>query len=270
MSTHPGHSFTLDLPEGILRFEIPDLPGARRVTDITRIIVPFSDAVVELGTGIAKQFDKEVLCKAGCGACCRQMVPLSPPEAVIVAETVENLPMDRKGSVIDAFNRAQEKLTNAGLLTRLHDLYNRKAPHDETLSLMKEYFEMGIPCPFLTDQSCGIHPVRPSRCREYSVLSDPTFCADPFAGQVKRLPITVRLSEALSFAWASLTKTRPVIIPLIDAPFWVEANPQARDLAIEGGSAFAKSVLEFATKEANRRARDRAGGGIVGMKGGKA
>ena len=38
---------------------------------------------------------------------------------------------------------------------------------------------MGVPCPFLEDESCSIHPERPLVCREYLVTSPAALCAGP-------------------------------------------------------------------------------------------
>jgi Fe-S-cluster containining protein len=36
-----------------------------------------------------------------------------------------------------------------------------------------------MPCPFLEDESCSIHPDRPLVCREYLVTSPAELCAGP-------------------------------------------------------------------------------------------
>ena len=247
-------TLVLDMPEGVLHFNIPPMAGRHRVADIAAALMPFCDAVNDLGAGIAKQFGKSVSCRAGCGVCCCQMVPLSPPEAVMVNDVITGLPQRHREQAEAGFADARKKLHDAGLLDRLYELYSRKSTGEETLALNRRYFELGIPCPFLSGQSCSIHPSRPSRCREYSVMSDPALCANPFENPVRRLPVTLKLSEALAFAWASLTRTKPQFIPLIDAPSWVRANPEAAGLRIEGAQQFMRSVLEFTCAEANRRA----------------
>ena len=39
--------------------------------------------------------------------------------------------------------------------------------------LGREYFQLGIPCPFLEEESCSIYHDRPITCREYLVTSPP-------------------------------------------------------------------------------------------------
>ncbi len=245
---------TLDFPEGVISFDIPDLSGPQRLADVVRIIIPVVDALVTRGADIALQFGKPVSCKAGCGACCCQMVPLSTPEAVIISEVIDNLPVDRKAVVTNSFSAAHEKLTASGLLTRVYDLYTSQASTEEVQAVNRSYFQMNISCPFLCEGSCSIYPFRPSRCREYSVLSPAELCADPFDFRIKRLPITVKLVEALARAWGSLTQQTPIIVPMIDAPWWVESHAENRELMIEGAEQFIKSVLEYTCLSANKRA----------------
>jgi hypothetical protein len=71
-----------------------------------------------------------------------------------------------------------------------------------------------------------------------------------------RLPITLRLSEALAFAWASLTATTATLIPMIDVLHWVGANAQVRGLSVEGAEKVVSAVLEYACDAASRRARE--------------
>ena len=42
-----------------------------------------------------------------------------------------------------------------------------------------EYFRLGIPCPFLENESCSIHEARPMTCRSFSVTSPAENCRNP-------------------------------------------------------------------------------------------
>ena len=80
----------LDLPEGILELDLTVNPGPQLLCRLAADMFGFCDAVVSMGTGIAEKFGRRVTCAAGCGACCCQLVPLSPPEAVHIADVVES------------------------------------------------------------------------------------------------------------------------------------------------------------------------------------
>jgi Fe-S-cluster containining protein len=154
-------------------------------------------------------FGHTVSCRKGCGVCCCQMVPLSPPEAAIIADVVDQLPPARKKTVLTNFAKALDKLDAAGLKETISNIYSTRTDKKEVLDINRKYFELGIPCPFLAEGSCSIHPHRPSRCREYSVLSSADFCKNPFDNRIKRLPLTIKLCESLSHAWSSLTGKAP-------------------------------------------------------------
>ena len=94
-----------------------------------------------------------VSCRKGSGACCRQVVPLSPPEAFLIAEMVQAAPPDENEIFLERFASLAERLESSGLTDAL---FNRTV----------EYFRLGLACPFLVEESCSIHPMRPLLCRE--------------------------------------------------------------------------------------------------------
>ncbi len=247
----------LDFPEGIIRFPFEIKEEPRLLWKIVYDLLPICDMLTEMGSSIARSFSRAVSCKKGCGVCCCQMVPLSPPEAAIIADVVDHLSPDRKKSVLSSFARALEKLDAAGIKETISDIYSVPADKKEVRNINRKYFELSIPCPFLVDGSCSIYSHRPSRCREYSVLSLPEYCHNPFGNRVKRLPLTIKLCESLSIAWSSLTGKPPRIIPLIKSLEWVRDNRDIRTLSVNGAEHVAKSVLESACARANRIARER-------------
>ncbi|MBD3321253.1 MAG: hypothetical protein GF350_09180 [Chitinivibrionales bacterium] len=244
----------LDLPEGLLAYKVDLKPGPVKLHHVVRKLLRFCDEVNELGEGIAAQFGKKIACGPSCGACCRQMVPLSPPEAAHIAEIVNSLPKDKKKEIIARFTGARQKLARSGVLEKMTNLYMCTASDEEILEVNREYFEQNIECPFLENGSCSIHRVRPSRCREYSVLTPKELCRDPFDRQIKRLPVTVRLCESITYAWASLTGNRPRIIPLVDALFQVDSNPDMAMRTIDKPEPLVRAILEHACDRANKRA----------------
>jgi len=51
------------------------------------------------------------------------------------------------------------------------------------------YFALRVPCPFLEEESCSIHPDRPLVCREYLVTSPAELCAGPTQEGVTPVPV---------------------------------------------------------------------------------
>ncbi|QQS39638.1 MAG: YkgJ family cysteine cluster protein [Acidobacteriota bacterium] len=196
---------------------------AKRVT-IRRMLPVFQQmagSVVGLSVDTVKAAGMSVSCKAGCGACCRQAVPLSEPEAFEIAELVERLPEHRKKVVKERFEKAVKKLAEAGWIARLDNAVN--ADDRERELIVEDYFREGIPCPFLEDESCSIHPDRPIACREYLVTSPAEHCKSPFKGKVRGVPLVVKPSATLN----KISRTGNMdgaagFVPMILALVWAE------------------------------------------------
>jgi Fe-S-cluster containining protein len=131
--------------------------GPVRASEVVPALQGLVNAVVE-----AAEKDKAISCRKGCGACCRQLVPVSRTEGERLLEEIKALPPGRQQRLRERFAAAEAKVTAAGL-------GERAGRSDRELSLA--YFALGIACPFLEDESCSIHPVRPLVCREYLVTS---------------------------------------------------------------------------------------------------
>jgi len=247
----------LDFPEGIIHFPVEKNNTPKLLWKIVYEILPVCDMLTSKGAAIATSFNQNISCKMGCGVCCCQMVPLSPPEAAIIADVVEHLPAARKKTVVASFALAQEKLLAAGLWDKISQMYSDQTDKDEVMDVNRQYFDVAIPCPFLLDGSCSIYPHRPSRCREYSVLTPSEYCANPFDTRIRRLPLTIRLCESLSHTWASVTKKPAIIIPLVKALDWVRENGTIRTLTVDNTIALTEAVLGHACKRANERAQER-------------
>ncbi len=219
---------TLDFPEGKIEAEI-DLPlGPERLVVLAFKMLAISSEVADMATQAAEKLGFEVSCNKGCGACCRQLVPLSPPEAAMIFEFVESMPEPQKSEVRIRFSVALRRLKERGLLEKLDRLQNPLMSDEEYDAIIREYFLAQVPCPFLANECCGIHEVRPSMCREYLVNSPAENCKNPSSGRVTRLPISLRLSEALARTWASVSKGYVQVVPLILALEWTKENESAR------------------------------------------
>jgi len=182
------------------------------------VLLPTLQQLTDTVAQIAEQTcTAKVSCRKGCDTCCRQMVPISPTEAYALAALMETLPPERTATILARFDQACEKLSDLDLLTRLH------ARHTLTLSqqrqLDRDYFTADIACPFLEDRACGIHPARPLACREFLVTSPAEHCQKPTADKVAQLPLSTKVSLALS----SQDKNW---LPLILARDFVSTHPE--------------------------------------------
>jgi Fe-S-cluster containining protein len=155
-----------------------------------------------------------VRCTNGCGSCCRHVVPISPPEAFYLVDLVQK---KEDTEVIFIFHEVLSKLASTGM--QASSLMNQA----------QEYFTLGLPCPFLENESCSIHPFRPMACREHLVVSDPENCADFSSSKIQILPIFISLREALASVFADLTGTAPAMIPMVRMFDWVEDQKEYRN-----------------------------------------
>jgi Fe-S-cluster containining protein len=146
------------------------------------------------------------------------------------------------------FVRAVETLERDGMYERIAAVQSTTHSTEESRKAAQQYFDLHIDCPFLEDELCSIYPQRPSRCREYLVTSPSQHCANPFEHKISRLPVSVRLSEAFSRAWAALTGSRPILIPLVCAMEWVAANEEARYCAVDNPGSVIEAIAGFISR----------------------
>lgn len=128
----------------------------------------------------AAEIGKEISCRKGCGACCRQLVPVSRTEGERLLGVIEAMPPERRRELGARFAAAATAIKGAGL-------DQRRGRADRELST--GYFALGIACPFLEEESCSIHPERPLVCREYLVTSPAELCAGPAQEGVTPVPV---------------------------------------------------------------------------------
>ncbi len=168
--------------------------GPVSTQDILPVLQGLSQYLAETGAAKATAAGRTISCRAGCGACCRQLVPVATSEAHALAALVEAMPQPRRAAVRRRFDDALEALRAAGMIERL----NRMDGPMEALGL--DYFRLGVPCPFLQDEACSIHPDRPLACREYLVTSPAENCRVPSAETIEKVALDASPSGALNGA----------------------------------------------------------------------
>ena len=196
---------------------VPSEPIALK--EMLPLFFSFADAVIS-----AAATGKKISCKKGCGACCRQLVPISETEARWIKELVDCLPPQKQSHIRDRFAEARHRLVEAGLLDKLLDHENWR--EGEGWSIAMSYFSLGIPCPFLENEACSIHQDRPIKCREYLVTSPAANCRQPSANTVRMVDLPFQMWTALA-RLENTSATREVSwVPLIFALEWADAHAQ--------------------------------------------
>jgi Fe-S-cluster containining protein len=198
--------------------------GPTGVRDLLPLAQSFSDAVVNAVVKTNEENGQKISCTKGCGACCRQLVPITETEARHIRTVVERLPEPRRITVRARFAEARQRLEKSGGLEQL--LHPEDIPLDKKQTFALQYFFQGISCPFLEDESCSIYADRPLVCREYLVTSAVEHCARPTAETIRAVKMPVKVWTALARLDASSSSQEKLPwVPLIVAPEWAEAHP---------------------------------------------
>jgi Fe-S-cluster containining protein len=161
------------------------------------ILQKMTSAFVDASSGGAN-----ISCKAGCGACCRQPVPISEMEVYQIAELVESMPEPRRSVIKQRFADGAAHFHKIGWFDRINFKYDSGRPKGsiaevrDAQNVVMDYFHEGIPCPFLEDESCSIHQDRPLACREYLVTSPAENCKSPSAETIRMVPLLAKPSKA--------------------------------------------------------------------------
>ncbi|CAN5300871.1 hypothetical protein BH20ACI1_BH20ACI1_08580 [soil metagenome] len=205
-----------------IRVKIPAKPV--KPQRMLPVFQKMTNLFVEIGVEEAKSEGKEISCKKGCGACCRQPVPLPEFEAYNIAEMVEKMPEPRRREVKERFNKALTHFTEIGWVERFAHCADYSK--EERQEMFWDYFREGIPCPFLVDDSCSIHQDRPLVCREYLVTNPAENCLNPTAETINMVEIPVAPSKKIF----KLGQKKPLrglnVIPLVMSLEWAVKNPK--------------------------------------------
>jgi Fe-S-cluster containining protein len=219
--------------------------GPARVDDFLPLLQFVSNHVASAAEQEASQRGLSISCRKGCGACCRQLVPIAPVEARHIARLVSDLPEPRQTEVRRRFDEARQRLTEAGVWDGLE---NRQSwPQEGITEFGTKYFRAGVACPFLEDESCSIHPDRPLACREYLVTSPAENCANPSAESIDRVPIATKVWRSAALCEPGATSGKFVNwVPLIQSLEWAASHPEPPPE--KTGPELLRQIIEGVTK----------------------
>ena len=215
---------TVVIDEEPVELELVVQAGPVAMDEVLPIFQGLADLFVARCVAKAEAEGRAITCRAGCGACCRQLVPISEPEARDLARVVKAMPEPRRSQVRARFEAALAGLEPTGVIARaMHPA------EGEARQLGLDYFAQHVACPFLEDESCSIHPDRPLACREYLVTSPAKHCEAPASASIDKVRLGGDPSVALLKAGRADTENGwlPLVLAL---RFVAEAPPPRRDL----------------------------------------
>jgi len=196
------------------------------ITDIVPVVRSLGEQAQDLEVANTVKTGRTISCQKGCAACCRIMIPVSPPEAFSLLEVMNALPSDHRTRIQQNLEETRKQLDKAGLLSTLCELAEspRQLSDEDLDPINRAYYALRLPCVFLQDEICSIYEHRPAGCRGHLVTSPPEWCQDTEKNPVQELHIPLRAGTVLSILWAQL-KGGPVrLIPLPVALEWAEQH----------------------------------------------
>jgi Fe-S-cluster containining protein len=217
---------SVNTPAGQITMPV-DIPVASvPATALVPILHRLGEQALALEERQAVDAGASISCRKGCAACCRMLVPVSPPEAFALQELVRTWPEERRRSLQARLVEAQTRLTQAGLWSRLNDIAetNEQLTDDKMEATNDAYYSLRMPCPFLVDEICSIYADRPAACRELLVTSPAELCQDIANNPVRMLPIPMRIGTILGSWWAELVGGPTRLIPLPLALDWAQRH----------------------------------------------
>lgn len=215
---------TLSLNNTKIEMEMTVPAGPVKPMRMLPIFQAMTSSFVEASVEEIEARGEKISCRAGCGACCRQAVPLAETEAYQIAELVESMEEPRRSEIKKKFEDACRHFHAIEWFERMDEYAALSL--EERQKVVLEYFYEGIPCPFLENESCSIHPVRPLACREYLVTSPAENCTAPTAETIRLVKLMAEPSKILREAARSENLEKLNFVPMIRALEWARLYPE--------------------------------------------
>jgi Fe-S-cluster containining protein len=226
----------VNTPAGRLNTVLDVPTGFVPITSIVPVARRLGEEVLKLEEHQSRQAGHSISCRMGCAACCRMLVPLSPPEAFSLLDYVEQLPEDRRRALEERLHASKAELAAHGLLDNLQAVADAETPiPDHDLEpLNRAYYALRHPCPFLENEMCSIYEARPAACRELLVTSPAELCENLIENPVEPIPVSVRIGTVLGLLWSTLTGSAPRLIPLPLALDWARRHQESASRRLAG------------------------------------
>src|SRR3954469_17525605 len=125
------YEIALNTPAGQLNTAMDVPTGFIPVTAIVPVMRRLGEEAQALELARSLESGKTLSCRKGCAACCRMMVPLSPPEAFALRDYVRTLPVERRQRIAERLAGAKSVLLAHGLWRRLLDMGDTQQPADD-------------------------------------------------------------------------------------------------------------------------------------------
>jgi Fe-S-cluster containining protein len=236
-------NFELRVGAGTLKASVEVPAGQTTMTGLLPILQNLESAVIGKIEQEVASSGHSISCRAGCGACCRQLVPVSIFEAEALSQWLSELPKEQRERIEKRFHEALLALREKGILQQL---LNEGWVRDEesVTKLAIDYFHARVACPFLENENCSIHPIRPLSCREYLVTAPPERCEDPSIYDVRGVKFPFVLSRALYRMGQQLEQDTRGWIPLVFLLAWGRSGAHPGEYFTGTGQEVLRTFME--------------------------
>lgn len=223
----PEHfQVSLKTPVGNLEATVSVPTQVIPISDLVPLLRSFGERAMKLEGEKQTSNGETISCQKGCAACCRMLVPVSPPEAFALQQAISLFPESQQTKIKDRIKDTQGKLHEVGLMGQLVQISEaRKQLSDEDIEPINQaYYAQRLPCPFLENEVCSIYENRPSACRELLVTSPAELCQELAINPIKALPVHLRMGTISSLLWKDFAGGPARLIPLPLALDWAQRH----------------------------------------------
>jgi Fe-S-cluster containining protein len=158
---------------------------------------------------------------------------------------VENLPEPRRAAVRARFADRVQRLRDAGLADHFLQR-DRDVTKEQARDAAQRYFRLGLVCPFLEDDACGIYQDRPFVCRQYLVTSPAELCHDPFTNPVEVIRMPIAAAGGMLRTATNLLEKPQFTVALTLALEYAQAHRAELERTFASRKVFSQAVEELA------------------------
>ena len=155
------------------------MPGEISIVETASLLAERQRELIDGELVVLQEAGGSVSCRVGCAACCRQLVVVSPLEAIAIERYVRSADRARRRRWEEALVRHSRALSQRPSLMRGLQRFRAAKGYltaTEGDALEREYWAAQLPCPFLEKERCTIYPARPFACREHFALTPSELC----------------------------------------------------------------------------------------------
>ena len=178
-----------------------------RIRDIIPVAQAICDKIINTTFTSAKNLGLNIPCKKGCSLCCKNLVPLSAPEALWLNEEISRMPVYEQKVLHRSIEFARRKL----LATKPPDFSGKNSKQD----ISNWYAGLNLTCPFLAENICDIYKSRPLACREHIVTGTRHCCPGSQNTQILKPPVSMLEAVAQLYAELEEDHTDAIMLPIV-------------------------------------------------------